>query len=71
MIAADRIQPPDAKVVDGEIKCCVTGENAEEDNRIDRGIDWLGRNFSVTGNPGQRASFGRSIISTAWNAPAA
>jgi hypothetical protein len=52
VISADRIQPPDAKVVNGEIKCCVSGENAEGDNRIDRGLDWLGRNFSVNSNPG-------------------
>jgi hypothetical protein len=52
VISADRIQPPDARVVNGEIKCCVTGEIDEGDNRIDRGLDWLGRNFSVTGNPG-------------------
>ncbi len=52
VISADRIQPPDARVVNGEIKCCISGENAEGDNRIDRALDWLGRNFSVSSNPG-------------------
>jgi hypothetical protein len=54
VIAADRIQPPDARVVGGEIKCCVSGESGESDNRIDRGLDWLGRNFSVSSNPGSK-----------------
>jgi hypothetical protein len=57
VIAEDRIQPPDAKVVRGEIKCCATGENAEENDRIDRALDWLGRNFSVTDNPGYMQNF--------------
>jgi hypothetical protein len=52
VIAADRIQPPDARVVNGEIKCCTSGENAEGDNRIERGLEWLGDNFSVSRNPG-------------------
>jgi hypothetical protein len=52
VIAADRVQTPDAKVVGNEIKCCVTGENTETDRRINNGIEWLGRNFSVSGNPG-------------------
>jgi hypothetical protein len=52
VIAADRIQPPDAKVTGNEIKCCVTGENTETDRRINNGIDWIGRNFTIADNPG-------------------
>jgi hypothetical protein len=52
VIVADRIQPPDARVVNGEIRCCASGENAAGDKAIERGLNWLGRNFAVSNNPG-------------------
>ncbi len=36
---------------DGRVQCC---GGAKQNERIQRGLDWLGRNFSVTGNPGTR-----------------
>jgi len=36
---------------EGRIECCGGGEKNDD---VERGLDWLGRNFSVTGNPGTR-----------------
>ena len=51
VIAADRMQPPDARVVNGRILCCASREDAEKDDGVERGLDWLGRNFSISRNP--------------------
>jgi hypothetical protein len=54
IIAAGKMRPPDAQVTDdGRILCCRRA--AEDDARIQRGLHWLGRNFSVTRNPGAPA----------------
>lgn len=53
-IAADRVQSNNARVVGGRIKCC-TARGADETNRIERGLEWLGRNYSITRNPGRGA----------------
>ncbi len=53
VIAADRLQEPDA-AVDGErIHCC--GSTHNEADPAERGLQWLGRNFSVTNNPGNES----------------
>lgn len=57
VIANDRVQPPDAEVVGNAIKCCVASEKSETDRCIDEGIEWLGRNFSVTRNPGMAGTW--------------
>lgn len=52
IIAGGKVRPSDATAVGGRIECC--GRAAAEDDRIRRGLQWLGQNFSVTGNPGAR-----------------
>ncbi len=39
--------------VDGEILCCQGLEPTEGEQRIDAGIRWIGRHFSVRANPGE------------------
>ena len=51
VIAADRAQSSDARVAGDRIDCCMAGE-AKDVDRIDRAIQWLGRNYSVVRNPG-------------------
>ena len=51
VIAADKVQSSDARVVGDRIECCVT-RNAGDADRIERGIEWLGQHYSVTRNPG-------------------
>ncbi len=51
-ITADKVGQSDAKAVGERIQCCVQGD--AENDRIERAMQWLGRNFSVTGNPGDR-----------------
>jgi hypothetical protein len=48
VIASGKITPPDASVEDGRVQCC--GEQ-EKNDAIERGLQWLGRNFTVNGNP--------------------
>jgi len=49
VIAAGKIREPDAEVQGDRIQCC---QRAQADNdRIERGLEWLGRNFSVSQNP--------------------
>jgi hypothetical protein len=47
-ITSGRLSRGDARVEGGRLQCC--GEQ-EDDTAIERGLDWLGRNFSVTHNP--------------------
>ncbi len=44
VIALDRVQPPDARVVGDRIECCVPRKTGDADDvdRIERGIQWLG-----------------------------
>ena len=51
VITAGKISPADATVEDGRVQCCGEQEQNEE---IERGLAWLGRNFSVNRNPGSR-----------------
>ena len=50
VITADRIAPPDAKLSGEKIECCKQGDN-ETDKGVEKGLNWLGKNFSVSRNP--------------------
>ena len=71
VIAMDRVQPPDARVVGDRIECCVPRKTggADDVDRIERGIQWLGQHYSVSTNPGRRPLAG-STTSTASSASA-
>jgi Domain of unknown function (DUF4159) len=51
VIAADRVQSSDARVAGNRIECCVP-HNARAVELIDRGMQWLGKYYSVAHNPG-------------------
>jgi hypothetical protein len=50
VIVNDRTNSLDARVTGDRIECCSRGET-EGTDRVERGIQWLANNFSVTGNP--------------------
>jgi hypothetical protein len=50
LIAYDRVQASDAKVVGNRIECCLP-RDATKTDRIERGLQWLGQNYSVRENP--------------------
>jgi hypothetical protein len=50
VIASGRVREGDAQVRGEQILCCQKGES--DSDRIERAIQWLGRNFAVTHNPG-------------------
>ena len=52
VITSDKFYQADAKVTGQQIQCCARGD--ADDDRIQRAMQWLARNFSVTGNPGAR-----------------
>ncbi len=49
VIAADKVQSSDARVAGNHIECCVAHRPGDTD-RIERAIEWLGKNYSVTSN---------------------
>ncbi|WP_254509858.1 DUF4159 domain-containing protein [Anatilimnocola floriformis] len=49
IIAEDRLANMEARVVGEQVQCCGIEPG---DDEISRGIDWLGRNFTVRTNPG-------------------
>ena len=51
VIATDRVQASDARVVGNHIECCLPRDTKDADN-IERGLQWLGQHYSVTHNPG-------------------
>lgn len=51
IICDDKFMQPNARVTDDRIECCLKSEAGEND-RIQRGMAWLGSHFSVTSNPG-------------------
>jgi hypothetical protein len=53
IIASEVIHEADARVVGDHIDCCARNETDHSD-RIENGIEWLRRNFSIEYNPGQR-----------------
>ena len=50
IITSGAVRKPGASVVDTRIICC-GGDRGPDEARIDRGIQWLARNFSVARNP--------------------
>lgn len=48
-ITAEQIGTPDAQAAQGGVSCCGGGRSPQV---LERGLDWLGRRFSVTQNPG-------------------
>lgn len=48
-ITSEHIGTPDAQAIRGGVSCCGGGRTPQV---LERGIDWLGRRFSVTQNPG-------------------
>ena len=53
VITSGKIGEGDARVVAGKVQCC--GEQ-EENVPLERALEWLGRNFSVERNPGNRGA---------------
>lgn len=49
IIASNRLNEPDAKVEAGRVQCCGTHDR---NAALEKGLEWLGRNFSVRHNPG-------------------
>jgi hypothetical protein len=49
VITSGKVTSRDANVEGGRVQCC---GNQQEEDRIEQGLDWLGRNFSVERNPG-------------------
>jgi hypothetical protein len=49
IITGDRVRAANAKATGERIECCL--RTPDEDNRIENGLRWLGRNFSVARNP--------------------
>jgi len=52
VIASEKLADGDAAVRGGEIQCCGPRDT---DSSIERGLNWLGRNFSVHTHPGYRS----------------
>ncbi len=50
IIAGNMVHRADAKAEGDHVQCCAQGD--VENDRIERAMDWLGRNFSVSTNPG-------------------
>ncbi|MGD9127817.1 MAG: DUF4159 domain-containing protein, partial [Planctomycetia bacterium] len=55
VIVNDAIRGQNAKVNGTRIQCCLRTD--ETDNPIDRGLKWLGKNFTVRNNPGKSRSY--------------
>jgi hypothetical protein len=51
VICQERVRKADASVDNGFVQCC---QLQEQDDSLDRAINWLARNFSVRRNPGRR-----------------
>jgi len=51
IITGERLSKGDARVEGGRVLCCGA---AEENNRVENGIRWLAKHFSVRTNPGGR-----------------
>lgn len=59
IIAEDRLANAEARVVGDAIQCCGMEPG---DDEIGRGIDWLGRNFTVRNNPGDDGQAHRWLL---------
>lgn len=53
-IALEVLEHGDAQVVDGQVRCCGM---QMQNTSVERGLDWLGRNFSSQANPGRGNSW--------------
>ena len=53
IIASGQVNKLDAKVEGGNVFCCQSA--ADDDQPLDRALDWLGKNFSVEKNPAPKA----------------
>jgi hypothetical protein len=51
-IAAGRLSSGSATIAGEKVSCCGEGD---ENNGVERGLFWLGKNFSVRANPGDRS----------------
>ena len=51
VISTGHASEPNAEIKNGLVQCC---RDQEEDNALENGLSWLGRNFSVARNPGRR-----------------
>jgi hypothetical protein len=51
VIASDRVHESDARVSGDHIECCLPRRGGDDD-RVNRGMTWLGRSYSVAHNPG-------------------
>ncbi len=49
VISSGRISAGDARIVNGRVQCC--GEQ-EDNDAIERALQWLGKRFTVSSNPG-------------------
>jgi hypothetical protein len=52
-ITTEHTGNPAARAAGDEVRCCSGGSSPRE---LEKGLDWLGRNFSVTQNPGTRGA---------------
>ena len=50
VITSGKVAAGDASVEGGQVQCCGAAQD-EDQNALDRALVWLGRNFSVKGNP--------------------
>ncbi len=50
IISSDMVHQADAKAAGDKILCC--GQGDVENDRVERAMQWLGRNFRVSSNPG-------------------
>jgi hypothetical protein len=57
VITNDMIRQTDARVVDDRIRCCGKADREEEVDAVERGLQWLGKNFAVAQNPNGSAGF--------------
>ncbi|GAG08690.1 unnamed protein product, partial [marine sediment metagenome] len=53
VITSGKTTAGDAGVENGRVQCC---RGREDDSPVERGVNWLGRNFTVQGNPRERSS---------------
>ncbi len=60
VIASGELNIADARVVDGVVQCC---GDQNTDDAVERGVQWLQRNFSVHVNP---SGAGRGTTANSW-----
>lgn len=63
IIAAGQVSEADAKVIGDDVDCCARQTNSDV---AEKGLDWLGRNFSVASNPNSVNSRRNRSFSRTW-----